>query len=97
MSKYEENLNDEITCPYCGDRFEDSWDTIAGDGETAVIDCDCGKKFTATCVLSIDYWGHPDCELNGDEHDYEMIHFDSGKSANFCEICGNIEPIKRDK
>ncbi len=41
-------LSDEITCPYCGNEFMDSWEYIPkNDGNEASWDqeCDCGKTF----------------------------------------------------
>ena len=49
------HLTDEIVCPHCGHKEDDSWDR--GEGETiGDVECDeCGETFYALRVITIDY------------------------------------------
>lgn len=103
--KYAEKYGeDEITCPYCGEEFGDSWECGSTGGEYTE-DCeecpDCGKKFTWTRNIAVDYTSSPDCELNEEDHKYgDWIHFDhdtyngSGRTKGrkkICSICGETK------
>lgn len=93
--KYGEN---EITCPYCGYEFSDSWEYRQECDEEEC--CECGKKFHWSRNVSVDYTSKPDCKLNGEEHvmsDWEYFdHTDSWGDRCFgrkkeCEVCGETE------
>lgn len=44
---------DELTCPYCGEEFTDSWELADEDDE---MECyECGKRFTYERVTEISY------------------------------------------
>ena len=97
MSKYEDTYESEIECPYCSYQIPDSYELISIDDEATEIECDeCSMKFIAECRVTVDYIGKPDCELNGEKHDYKLHLLRNGNSANFCETCGQIEPYKRE-
>jgi len=89
---------DEITCPYCGDKNTDSWEVgrNINDGDIGEQECDsCGKKFTASRNMSITYTSYPAPCLNGEsKHDWRPIigapkEFFEGKFR--CYICGKEE------
>jgi hypothetical protein len=63
-------FKDEITCPYCGYKHEDSWEC----SNSGTFDCDkCDKTFSYERIITIDYYSEADCKLNGEEHDlYEV-------------------------
>lgn len=43
------NYTDEITCPYCGHEFQDSWDYNLTEDRYEVVECaECGMPFSAT-------------------------------------------------
>ena len=47
-------LEDEITCPHCGFRHEDSYELADSDGEE--IECDeCGNKYILLVDICISY------------------------------------------
>ena len=46
-------------CPYCGTVMCDMWESIPNDGDSEVIDCDCGNKFEVTTCITVDYRSNP--------------------------------------
>ena len=92
MSNYEYLIESEITCPYCKFEYGDSWEML-GDGEgTEVLECpECYKKFIATRHITVDYWCTPDCEENGEKHQYKKRNEQhKGKDIFDCVVCGDI-------
>lgn len=94
---------DEITCPYCGNKNIDSWEVgkNVNDGELGTQECDdCGKKFIASRNMSITYTSHPAPCLNGEkEHDWRKMigvpeEYFKGKYR--CNICNKEEKLKED-
>jgi DNA-directed RNA polymerase subunit RPC12/RpoP len=51
------NSENEITCPYCGYEFSESYDYLKDtDTELGEIECrDCGKPFICTVEFSVSY------------------------------------------
>lgn len=46
---------DEIVCPYCGHRYEDSYE-CGGNDEYFEEECeDCGREFNVTRIIDISY------------------------------------------
>ena len=64
----------EITCPYCGNEFTDSWE-FDNDGELECGDCD--KKFTFERHKEITYSSYRNA--NNCKHEGQTI---------FCDYCG---------
>jgi transposase-like protein len=92
MSKYtEEQDSEKAICPYCGNKHHveaESYDASAQEEE-----CDnCGKKYWLQQEFDITHNTAPDCELNGEEHQYELMTFRTGFSAHFCSECGKVRP-----
>ena len=59
---------DNITCPYCGDEIESSWEYDDDEGE---IECEyCEKKFHYERHTTIKYTTSSNCEENNEEHDW---------------------------
>ena len=89
---------DEITCPYCGDKNTDSWEvgSDVNEGDLGEQECDsCEKKFTASRNMSITYDSHKAPCLNGEgEHDWREM---CGAPAEYfkdkyrCYVCGKEE------
>ncbi|CAK0762117.1 hypothetical protein CCP3SC1AL1_3010004 [Gammaproteobacteria bacterium] len=72
--KYE--YDDEIVCPYCNERWDNSWETIREEDSIEEIECyECGKKFYGQKIVSIDYKTMKDCELNGEKHDFQPCKY----------------------
>ena len=81
MSKYESQMGFEegAICPYCKKinyvEYEDYSEEL---GE---IKCNCGKIFCCSQQMNVQHDSYPDCELNGEEHQYRNEDI-------FCTICG---------
>lgn len=87
IPKYEDQLDNELICPYCEHRFDNSWESCSEDSEK--IDCpNCGKYFWGYMQKSIDYNSKPDCNLNKEEHQFgdEEIN-----GYLICKICGALK------
>ncbi len=80
---------DEVTCPYCGYEYNDSWE-FPDDGEE---ECpECGKKFNYTRNVSVSYECYKDCIMNGEQHDFEWRDTNSESGgAYFCKKCPEIK------
>lgn len=93
MSEYEDQIDSsDSICPYC----EDSYQVEAEDysENTQTIECDnCGNKYYLSQPFSVDHCTEPDCELNGNKHDYEWKETSSG-DAYFCNVCGKCTITK---
>lgn len=46
-------------CPYCGSVYGDMWESSPGDGDTEIIECECGKSFESTTCITVDYQTKP--------------------------------------
>lgn len=55
MSEIEHEYTHDIVCPYCGHKFDDSWEY--GDIQSGMeIECDkCDKTFRAYSIVDISY------------------------------------------
>lgn len=57
----------EITCPYCGEVFADSWEY--NENECGETECDeCGKKFTYSVNFEVSYSTR---KIDCDEHNFD--------------------------
>lgn len=94
MSNFESTYSsDGRECPYCGHTSHVESEDYSEDSR--IEECDeCGKKFHAHEVFSVDHKAEPDCELNGEQHKFELVTFSSGKSAEFCETCNKCRLVK---
>jgi len=84
----------EITCPYCGAEFSDSWEVGMGvnDGELGELECgSCEKTFIANRNCSITYNSYTTPCLNGEvEHNWQPvvgIPKEYFKDKYRCKIC----------
>ena len=75
MSKYiyldTQEIEDEIKCPYCGVRLTSSYEVLENDGDSEIIECDCGKNFVAEKCITIDYRTSKSCEDNNEQHEWK--------------------------
>lgn len=68
---YEHQYTEEIVCPYCGTKFNDSWEHMRdeGDGASENLECDeCGKGFDVEKHIEVTYCTYTnedDCEHEG--------------------------------
>lgn len=87
MSEFETRVDSvNAICPYCGDSYQVEDEDYSE--EKWVDECQsCGKKYYIHQAFYVDNHSSPDCELNGEEHKFELGKFDSGNSAFFCTVC----------
>lgn len=70
--------DDNVLCPYCQSKCGDC-DSFEGcdiwDEEAIEFKCEnCGKKFEARRVVTVDYRTEKDCSLNGEKHEAGEYH-----------------------
>lgn len=92
----------EITCPYCGDKNIDSWEVgeDVNDGDLGLQECgNCEKKFTVSRNMKITYTSYPTPCQNGDsKHEWKPIigipkeYFENKRR---CAICGEEKIIAK--
>lgn len=92
MTTFTETINDnEVECPYCHNTYQPEASDYTE--ETHIEECEeCGKKYYTHQIYSVYHKTQPDCELNGGEHNYQMIPIGSGMSHPFCTICDKCQP-----
>jgi len=85
--KYEEQVDDtDAICPYCGERYQVESEDY--DEHSREDECEsCGKVYWLSQGFSVTHYSKPDCELNGQTHDFERVKLSNGKEADFCLIC----------
>lgn len=70
MSLEYDTIEDEITCPYCGNEGSDSWERGEEDDNA---ECDeCGKNFAWVKEFTVEYKSAKDCSINDTTHDFEI-------------------------
>lgn len=99
----EELRENNITCPYCKTENIDSWE-IREDSDDKYLCDDCGKYFSWSRQIHVEYTSTPDCELNNEEHDFpeyeeviEKIDKDGYFRCRYCNKCNEIDFINTDK
>lgn len=90
MTEFDDHYDDnDSICPYCGDRYQVESEDYSEDER--VEECDnCGKKYFLCQIFSIDHHTRPDCEINGDEHQFQFEQTKNG-GAYFCKVCGKCK------
>lgn len=101
FEEYEEEVNseytEEITCPWCGYGFSDSWEYEDNSEDLGLIECEeCSKRFYANRNVEISYStgkaNYGSCNHCSKE-DVVLISLNSsiGKYKDLCEKCGDRE------
>lgn len=84
--------SDEMLCPYCGFDFADSQEIIDRDkSDKTKVECpECKKKFWGYAHISVVYCTKRDCEINGEEHEFERI---KQLQMTQCKNCGELKSL----
>lgn len=87
----EQTDHSDAICPYCDHRFQVETEDYQSDGESTTIECDgCGMRYHLTQSYDVTHTSTPDCELNGQAHDFQI----RPKVAHrFCSRCDKCEPL----
>jgi hypothetical protein len=103
VSEHETYAESEITCPYCGYEYTESYEYDSSDLDACgEEDCpDCEKKFKWSRNTSITYSTSGMCEENGIGHDWK---FDTEArpsrydykfiAAKHCRRCGDCQLLE---
>ncbi len=90
--------SDGLECPYCG--YVNHVEGEDYSENTRVEECsECEKKFHGRQSFSVDHLADPDCELNGEAHEWKQaVHVDgkTGASAVFYR-CSKCDMFAKDK
>jgi ribosomal protein S14 len=77
-------------CPYCQHSYQVETEDYSSD--TRVEECsECGKKYHATDHFEVTHTATPDCELNGEPHDWTS---NVRHTFEFCRQCGTLRTIE---
>ena len=76
--------NDEITCPWCGAEFSESWDYDEDSGDVECYECE--KVFSYERYVEVSYSTHRDCDQNDGKHEFKFAHH-VPKYDNDCYEC----------
>jgi hypothetical protein len=87
MSEFRDQIDSSNSiCPYCEASYQVEGEDYSENEQ--IIECDeCGKKYYLSQDFSVDHCTQPDCELNGDKHQYKWRDTKRG-GAFFCKVCG---------
>ena len=92
MSKYSNTINnDKVECPYCGYSYQREGEDISEDEREEECE-ECGKKYQTHDSFTVYHHAAPDCELNGEQHDYQPASLGNGKTHPFCTVCEKCQP-----
>jgi len=85
-----DEIDQAIICPYCKYHYSDSHDVLAPEQDNKeTIECEnCGKKFVAEVVTTVDYFTNRNCELNGENHEFipNKILGNNDKKCSKCSL-----------
>lgn len=99
MAEIEEHaFVDEVTCPYCGYKFSDSW--RFNTNRCFCVECpECDKKFDVEPNVEVTYTCRPDCALNDTAHtfcsEHESIYDGVIYIHRECRVCGTRQCEKK--
>ena len=92
--KYDYQVDDNnAICPYCYAKYQvesEDYDEDSHEDECG----ECGKKYRLAQHFSVTHHTYPDCELNGEQHQFERIQLSSGREADFCTICNKCRSLR---
>ena len=68
-------MSDYLKCPYC-DAYDNDFDDYQSIEDEKKHQCaSCNKTFWAEADVRVQYKSRPDCELNGEKHNFEQAAF----------------------
>lgn len=78
-------------CPYCGESHQPESADYSEDDRTE--ECGgCGKMYHACDSFTVTHYATPDCELNGEQHEWEARSLGGGRTHPFCLKCDKCQP-----
>jgi hypothetical protein len=89
-------MTDRVVCPYCGYKHEDSHEYFNSsyDDNTNIECCECGKHFSASQNVTVDYSTEKlPCLNNEGDHKWSMW-YEVGVAnmmRRYCRDCGKNE------
>ena len=94
MSKYTDTIDDcDRECPYCGYTYQP--EPAEYSDNLREEECEnCDKSYYVHDSFYVTHHATPDCELNGQEHDYQSITLGNGQTHGFCTVCDKCRPAK---
>ena len=86
------HLSDDanVICPYCKYEYQPEAEDYSED--TREEECHkCGKKFWVWQAFSVDHHSKPDCELNGEQHEWDAV---SARKPDW-QSCGKCDKWRK--
>jgi DNA-directed RNA polymerase subunit RPC12/RpoP len=80
-----ESSDANVICPYCKHEYQPEAEDYSED--TREEECsECGKKYHLWQVFTVDHHTKPDCELNGEQHQWDAV---SARKPDWqsCGVC----------
>lgn len=76
--------SDNVICPYCKHEYQPEAEDYSED--TREEECsECEKKYWVYQSFSVDHHAKPDCELNGEQHKWDVIPRHPEHQS--CDVC----------
>lgn len=96
MSKFEEQCDDsDAICPYCEYHWPVETEDFQAEGDQSEEECpNCRKQFWLQQSYTITHCTSPDCTLNNEQHDYQIVQLRGDRTHPFCTKCGKCQPVK---
>ncbi len=87
MIKYKSHSHStNAICPYCGSSYQVESEDCAFEARVELCD-DCEKYYLLESFVDVTHRTSPNCELNGDDHDWE-----EKATHKVCRVCGKVAP-----
>jgi len=81
-----------VECPYCGETYQPECEDFGEDCREEECN-ECGKTYLLSESFSVTHIATPDCELNGETHEYEDRSLGGGRTHPFCSKCSKCQPL----
>lgn len=89
--RFSETFSDSVRrCPYCGSEHQPESETYSEDVREQECE-ECGKSYYMHDSFTVTHYATPDCELNGEQHDWQDRKVRSGTHP-FCMKCDKCMP-----